>query len=497
MRAIASVFAIVLLASLLMAGGHLYSPDDEVLFRVSQSIAFRGELAIEPIDETGFATATGRDGRQYAQYGVGQALLAVPFLWVGQAFSGSDAVMPPEYPQRLAASFLNAFVAAALAAMLCWLALRITSSVQASVAAGLAYGLATMALPHSRTFFTEPLATLCVFSAFALIYAGCDRRSLWRLAVGGTLAGYSVLTRIDSVVAMPALLVFLAWSLFWDETPDSARRLKPNLNKWSLSGLAAFLIPLALAAVAVTGLNCIRFGGPLSTGYGDQPEGVQFLTPILVGLHGFLFSPGRGLIFFSPPLILALWAFGSLLQRNRRVAICAGLLIASVLAFHSKWQNWAGGWCWGPRHIFMIHVFLALPLAAWLAEEPERRVRRWALGVLFIAGLLVQIYGCSQHFYIFYREYFQNPAQEPRGRVLYAPGETPVRLRPDWQSLPPERQFEPVTTDWMSAPINDSVYVPQNSCWYGYKAMWSLGWHDFLWLRVLGYPGTGPGAGAP
>ena len=38
-------------------------------------------------------------------------------------------------------------------------------------------------LPHSRTFFTEPLATLCVFGAFGLIYVGCDRRSLWRLAI--------------------------------------------------------------------------------------------------------------------------------------------------------------------------------------------------------------------------------------------------------------------------------------------------------------------------
>ena len=41
--------------------------------------------------------------------------------------------------------------------------------------------------------------------------------------------------------------------------------------------------------------------------YSDQTEGIQFSTPVLAGLYGFLMSVGKGMFFFSPPLFLAFW----------------------------------------------------------------------------------------------------------------------------------------------------------------------------------------------
>src|SRR5690349_11628879 len=43
------VFSSFLLLYLFTAGGHLYSPDEEIMYRVTESIAMRGALDIEPI----------------------------------------------------------------------------------------------------------------------------------------------------------------------------------------------------------------------------------------------------------------------------------------------------------------------------------------------------------------------------------------------------------------------------------------------------------------
>jgi hypothetical protein len=500
MRGASIVFLTVLFAGLLLTGGHLHAPDDEVMFRLSQSIALRGALSVEPIEQD-FATMAGRDGRHFPQYGVGQAVVAAPLVWAGKilgavlgekaralAFSETTRYFagdnPSEIAQRFTVSFFNIFVAAALAGVLYAFALRVVGRPREAAAAALTYGLATYALAHSRTFFSEPLATLCVLGAVALLHTGIEERSTRRLIFGGALAGASVLVRVDSVVTWPALLVGLFWGL-WPSSNEE-RRTKDEGRKQTVRALAAFLVPMAAGALCVAMLNGWRFGNPLATGYGDQPEGVRLSTPLLIGLHGFLCSPGRGLFFFSPPLILALWAFGSLWRRDRKLCLTVGLLIASVLAFHSKWQNWSGGWDWGPRHIFLIHVFLALPIAAWLAEAPKNMARWRVLAVLFAVGLAVQVYGSSQDPLVFYRQMYVTPESEPNFRVLYSPTETMFH-QGAFRVLrrAPDGRWVEDSPSGLGAPINDSVYVPQNGCWFGYAYLADLGHHDLLWLHAL------------
>lgn len=497
MRSILPAALIVFIASLLITGGHLYSPDDEVLFRVAQSIAFHGQLSIEPI-EGDFASAVGRNGRHYAQYGIGQALLSVPLVWIGEGlaqligpaareyvfteltvlFAGNE---PSQIMQRFAVSFFNAFVAAITAGVFAWFCYRITRSHRIAFITTLVYGLSTLALAHSRTYFTEPLATLCVFWSLALLHTGFDDRSARKLIFGGALAGFSVLVRVDSVVAWPALFMYAVWRA-WALGPDEVTGARKIPMRLALS----FLVPMGIGALCLAGMNLYKFGSLFETGYSDQAEGIQFATPILIGLQGLLFSIGRGLIYFSPPLVLALWAFPALWRLDRRLTITVAFLIASVLGFHAKWINWSGAWCWGPRHIFMIHIFLALTIAAWMAEAPKNSARRISLAVLFVVGLVVQIYGSSQDFVQFHHVMFRTPGEAPNFRVLYSEGEQAWH-DPYYQVVQRTEsgQIESIPLPWIGAPVNDSLYVPQNSCWAGYAAMWHAGYQDNLWLRLL------------
>jgi hypothetical protein len=573
MRPGLALFLLLALLYLLTFGGHIDSPDGEILFRTAEALATRGSWAIEPM--AGFATQAGRrkDGREYAQYGVGQPLAAVPFYWLGRALrplasdrdwvalrsrlrtsfpplsireAGSgeagDRRLAEATAARLGVSLFNLVTTALSGLVLFLLAHRLTGAARPAWVAALTWGAASMAWPHARTFFTEPLAGLCLLLSLETLArhffpspaprrpegppqalsAGREgfpprgRPELYRCGaqgrgcpslpfLSGLAVGFGCLVRLDSVVFLPGLAALVAWGDFrrplapgQDAGPGSAESRTEN---WVLAAvvrhvfqlrvlgrLACFALPVAAAGGVILGLNAWRFGRLLDTGYGDQPEGITFTTPLLAGLYGFLMSVGKGMFFFSPPLALAFWGLRPML---RRLPLFGGgliLVFLSFLCFQSCWRNWTGGWCWGPRHIMQIHALLALPIAFWIAER-WNAARRVTLICLTIVGVAIQVYGCSQSFVDFYAIFYCDP-DPPNAYALYDVQSDPtldqrylVFIRDPIDGRP-VRRISPAS---LPAPINDSIYIVQNSQWPGYARLWrELGIHDFFWLHVFG-----------
>ncbi len=502
---------------LLTMGGHLYSPDEEILFQMTRAIAERGSLAVErPKEMPPFAVRVGVDGREYGQYGIGQPLLAVPFYWLGRMLAeqfdslpiGFSVIQyhgrtPPEEWQRLGVSLFNQLIAALVVVVLFSLAADLAGDRTAAALTAILYGAGTIAWVHSKPFFTETLATLCILLSFALVVrARLYGRPGW-LALAGCAAGYALLTRLDSIAAFPALGLMLLWphptgSAFPPESPaDVTAPLRPGPLRRFLqemkqdSGrserIGRFAPPVALACLVIAGLNWMRYGSPLATGYEAQPEGIQFVNPLLVGLYGFLFSVGKGIFFFSPPLVLFFWAIRRFIAQAPQAAWGVVVLIVSLLLFHSKWINWAGGWCWGPRHIFMVHVFLALPVCALLTKRTA--CVRIAYGVLLAGGVGVQLLGTSQNFIDYHFIAFRNPFAEPKATIRYDPFHDAQFLHQYYEvkmkanPLRGESTIEP----WqLPAPVSDSIWRIEASPWVMYRRMIAAGYHDYFWLERLG-----------
>lgn len=119
------------------------------------------------------------------------------------------------------------------------------------------------------------------------------------------------------------------------------------------------LVPVLAAAGLIMLEDWIRRGGPFVTGYGKQ----SFSYTFLLGLAAILFSFGRGLLFFTPGLVL--W-----LDRSRRRLLPGRYAVALMMAFtvgliltYSKWWAWYGGLSWGPR----FFLFAAVPASVLLA----------------------------------------------------------------------------------------------------------------------------------
>ncbi len=517
--------AAVFFLHLLVTGGHLMSPDEELLYRMAESMATRGSSQIVPLEAdlaTGalpegtppgmtFATRAGKfDGVFYAQYLPLQPALAVPFVWLAQATEGALAApfaarMWPSmtmgylsglmavdheravFRRGLLVMIFNPLVGALCAVVLARLGRLLTGSRSAGIAAGAAWAFGTIAWPHARTFFTEPLAGLFALVAMdQVIRWHLDRSGRgWRhaLAAGVALA-LGNWTRVDApliVLGMiPAMGVLAMWRWLRGEVYGAGSAATPIAQAVAAGGIALG------GWLLLQGFNGLRFGVDLTSGYGDQSEGVKFTTPLLVGLHGLLFSPGKGLFFFSPALVLGVWGWCRIPAAYRWIR---NLAIASYLPFFlgmAMWQNWDGGWCWGPRHIVQIGPPIMLG-AVFLFWGPVSFAARISRSAILAVAVFVQIYGSTQNPLDYYREYFSTYRDGTYHRVNLTPNQL-ASISDHFLLIAMDSERRPIgETDPRAfpAPMIDSIYLPQHTQWASYAEMWRLGYCDWFFLNAL------------
>ena len=144
---------------------------------------------------------------------------------------------------------------------------------------------------------------------------------------------------------------------------------------WSLPGVAATLwINLGLYH-------------SLLGGYAYQASGDNFATPFLEGAMGSLFSPNRGLLVFSPFLILGIIGGGILWARRSVMAIAFGLAALLFFVIHAKYAHWHGGWCVAPRFSSELVPLLVFFSVYWFLEFKKIWAR--LVGSLLIAASII------------------------------------------------------------------------------------------------------------
>ncbi len=377
----------------------LTTPDERINLRTTLSL-LEGQWGAIPTYAEGFASKTGMDGREYAQYGLGLPILSTPWLLLGLWIDPSNDTSANQLANvdemnfagtrflrwwiTLFTMVLSAMTTILFAAILRRLGMRET----VAVFFALLLAFCTYQWPHGRTFFTEPLTAFCLMGviwSFLQARARPDE-SRW-IVWAGVFWAYALLTRVDTVFTAPAAL----WFLFV-RREETQFRLYVNWKRTLL-----FSVPF-LAVIAIIGLyNYYRFGSPFSTGYEDQAEKVRFITPLLTGLHGFLFTPGRSLFLYSPPLIFTAWGAWRLWKRDPWFTGGLVCLCGCYLVFMSKWQNWAGGYDWGPRHIYQITPILMILASSFFLDRElfDRSTKRIGWGLFISLSVFIQFLGLA------------------------------------------------------------------------------------------------------
>jgi hypothetical protein len=285
-------------------------------------------------------------GKRIGRAGLPSVAFKLPWLAVG------DVVGDPLFALTFAVPFVGAL--AALAFFL--VAVRIREDWALALTA--LFAVASIAFPYSK-MGQETVLQLALLTAFA----GALRDGRGWAVLSGVGAGMVLAEKPWAVVALVPLL----WVM-------------PRRN------LGWFLLPVALWLVAEGFYNDARTGSPLDTGR-NEPSLFAWAFPF--NFIGFLVSPGKGLLWYSPLVALGLLGLWRMrldrpdLARVLALSFGLGTLTVSTLVF------WSDG-TWGPRYLVAI-AWIPLLGIPWFVTSVARRRVLYAVAAIAVAVQLTAV----------------------------------------------------------------------------------------------------------
>lgn len=338
----------------------------------------------------------GESGR-YSSYPVLTGLIAYPFYIIPLALNKIPTVTYHEnilkilLIGRVAAAFYSAVSVSLLYAILRKIDRK--SKLLYPITTFFALGTSMWTI-SSRELWTHTLVvTILCTTILLLIQTELKVRSFFII---GLLCGLIIATR--QTTAVIAILIGL-YVLY---------KHKKYVIFYTLGALIP-TIPLLI-------YNKIAFGGILSSGYEARGD-IKWTTPILEGLAGQLFTPGKGILIISPLLLLSFYAifrvyrdkyFGA--ENNLLYRFISPAVIIYILMY-SKWYGWDGGSSFGYR--FMTDV---LPIMVILTYETLKNLKGKKLIPIY---LLIFYSVCVQANAVFYLKSTCKPHEMRSTECIY------------------------------------------------------------------------------
>lgn len=373
----------------LTASGNVFRvPDEfEVYFQV-EHLVDAGDLSVpqtlilrQPVIVNGqvvgqtplFFGKKGRDGKPYAPYGPLAAVLALPHHLAGRAIATLVGVprVPVPAPEAVpwtmlvgAITSLAPSTAAALAIAGFYRAARaLGADARRALTLSVLLGAATVLWEYGTVFYAEAfVAAALIWSAAWLLAARATPRHATPLVVAAaTLLAVAILSKPTAVVFTPAFVVGVL------AQPALSWRVRLRVGAVLAAGIG-------VAMLCHAWWNVSRFGSPFDLGY-DWSETIPRppFRPFAIedlprGLAILLFSPGKSLFVWVPPLILALTRARSLARADRGLAAALLAGLTTALVFYGSYLFPEGGYAYGPRHLVPL-----VPLLMLAAAHPATR----------------------------------------------------------------------------------------------------------------------------
>ena len=346
---------------------------------VSEGLILEGQL--RDVEDAALPSLTadlaGEGGYRYARTGLLQPLLEAPFYAAGHFVDGHFGWHEP-LPYRLVFLwFYNPFVAALAAVAMFALVFFTRRSIGWAAAIATLFALASVAWPYAKIGM-ETTFMFAVISSFALAAWARGKPTVLSWGLTGFAAGGAAASKAYAALALIPIAVLL-WSTFW--ALDRRQRLRLGL---------AIALPALAWLIAIAWYNAYRFGSPTDFGYSS---GYQLTSGLPFNMLGFFFSPGKGLLFYSPLVLLGALGLPRLWRSDRSLTL-ALLAMLLILTFVVAAPNYWSDETWGPRYIVPAAWTLLVPIAWWADSIVRRRV----LIGLAVVAVAVQVVAVSTQY---------------------------------------------------------------------------------------------------
>jgi hypothetical protein len=345
--------------------------DATPVWQVAESLVKHQTVAIPtrwPYD-----APAGRNGKFYAANPLINSLVHLPGAFLRDRMSQRWPKTTP-YTWPFACHLAPSVFGALTCVLLFSLCLELGGTRRQATIVTLAGGLASITWVYARYAYSEALQLL----AFTGVYLQFVR--LGRAPTGpdarwlGLWAAILVASKTVYVVALPLPAVYLA----------CVHRARPRDIVKVVAQVALFL---GAAAGLYWFYNWLRWGSPFNDGYVVGPALRR--GRLWVGLWGYLASPGKSLLLYSPGILLAWFGLRAMAGRQAHAAWLLPLSVVPVVILNARLPVWHGDFAWGPRYLVFATAALLAPLLFVIQDVAATTVRwRRALGGMVIAGVL-------------------------------------------------------------------------------------------------------------
>ncbi|MBV8149120.1 MAG: hypothetical protein JO092_08520 [Candidatus Eremiobacteraeota bacterium] len=287
---------------------------------------------------------------------IGTALLTFPAYAVLYVKYGAQPITSPAYEQtrRRIEKTLAALLAALCAVLFLATALLVSTPLQAGVATVVfALGTEMWTIGSQALWQHGPVNLILLAAIYSTIRAARATRfaGIW-LALAGFCCGFLPVIRPTALIFAMAISAFLALRLRWRCAP--------------------FVLGTAIGLAPGVLWNWHTFHSP----FGGYERDLDFFSAnahdVLVRVAGLLVSPSRGLFVYTPVFIFSIIAMAALRrlpQFEARLLLVLAFASAALVACYGFYDEWWGGWTYGPRFLTDVVGVGALLLATWLPRD--------------------------------------------------------------------------------------------------------------------------------
>ncbi len=419
--AILVTFVFFLIINLITSGGHTDMWDGMVTFLITESMVLKHTAQLHPeipsianVSETNrvnvmlnyevgnYKVLTGKYAEWLSQSTpvepvfTSRSLLlpaiAVPFYFAAFLLS-MDALL-------LVTLFVNSVIISLTGLVIFAFALDLYGSRRIALILGLIFVGCSFILPYNNSLFPQPLQALCIISGIFFLYKARHHHSsylcqfstrnfnrstgyVWTI-LSASFFGLSIVVSPVSGLFIPAYIIC---SLIY---------LRRNKRL-----LICFVVSLVILLILIAILNYIRFGSLSEFGYGSQ-YGAFSLNREWQGLLGLLLSPGKGVIFYFPAIVLLPFALKLSFRHESCLSFLTMYIFAALwlyfgtLLVNGESRSWSGAIAWGPRYLIPVLPLVAIVLGSLLKYPKSLKTKRLihiSIAILAVAGFIVNIGG--------------------------------------------------------------------------------------------------------
>lgn len=351
-------------------------------------------------------------------FDVAVARLAVPDLAINAAGEYVSLFAPavsfivvPGYllGKMLGASQVGAYAVVMLFAFFNMLliraiALRLGAKPWAATLAGLVFLFATPAFPYAVTLYQHHISVFLLLSAVWLLFTF---RNIWTLFLVWFACALSVVVDNPNLFLMFPVGVYGLLRL-WELVRENGK-LRISRFFWGGMTMIGLAIPLGLFGW----YNYVAYGHPLQLpgtlqdvseiGIDGRPviqsayetqvlsseqqlargdsqttekTAVRFFRTrdLYNGFYTHFVSPDRGIVFFTPVILLGILGLALLYRTHARVVALFLAIIGANVLLYSLWGDPWGGWAFGSRYLIPTYALLAIALPLGFSQWRFRTI---------------------------------------------------------------------------------------------------------------------------